>query len=199
MGTTRNTMKGAVRIAMAASSRRCAARPAATAALKLTAPVFQPVGLHARTIATTRPLRATEFKLADIGEGIKEVEVLSIMVKVGDVIDEFDPICEVQSDKANVEITSRYAGKITKLNIEEGAMAQVGSVLLEIEQEGSSAEPAADNSAAADAPPAAAAAAEPSQPTPQSPGPSSAGKVLTTPAVRRIAKENNIDLSVVTG
>merc|ERR1711871_446560 len=196
MGTTRNTMKGAVRIAMAASTRRCGARTASNAASKLAAPIFHPFGLHARTITMTRPLRATEFKLADIGEGIKEGEVLSIVVKVGDVIDEFDPICEVQSDKANVEITSRYAGKITKINIEEGGIAQVGSVLLEIEQPGGDIAASEPEQASVDAPAAVAAPAV-AVGSATAAETSAGGKVLTTPAVRRIAKENNVDLTMV--
>ena len=49
------------------------------------------------------------------GAGIAEVEVLQWHVSVGDVVDDFDPLCEVQSDKATVEITSRYAGTIKKV------------------------------------------------------------------------------------
>lgn len=56
------------------------------------------------------------FRLADIGEGIAEVEVLQWFVKEGDVIQEFDPVCEVQSDKATVEIKSPFSGKVIKLH-----------------------------------------------------------------------------------
>ena len=120
-----------------------------------------------------------------------------------------------------MEITSRYAGKITKLHIAVGEMAQVGGVLLEIDNgESSSAQEAAPVAAAATAPAAATAS------TPASSGTFplalsqrsllserfahlyicrtrlgnvASGKVLTTPAVRRIAKENNIDLSSMVG
>lgn len=72
------------------------------------------------------------FPLADIGEGITEVEVLKWFINKGDHIVQFQKICEVQSDKANVEITSRYDGVVESLECEVGQMAQVGSPLIKI-------------------------------------------------------------------
>ena len=60
------------------------------------------------------------FNLADIGEGIAEVEILQWFVKPGDKIEEFDKICEVQSDKATVEIKSPFAGVVKRLYYEVG-------------------------------------------------------------------------------
>lgn len=51
----------------------------------------------------------------------------------GDTVQEFDPICEVQSDKASIEITSRYAGQILKMHHELGTMVKVGAPLVEIQ------------------------------------------------------------------
>lgn len=78
------------------------------------------------------------FLLADIGEGIAEVELLRWFVEEGQVISEFDPVCEVQSDKATVEITSRYEGKVQKLAFSSaGSMIKVGEPILWIlENEG---------------------------------------------------------------
>lgn len=59
--------------------------------------------------------KVVPFNLADIGEGITEVEIVEWFVKEGDVVESYDKICEVQSDKAKVEITSRYSGKILKV------------------------------------------------------------------------------------
>ena len=55
------------------------------------------------------------FLLADIGEGIKEVEVIQWFVQPGQHVQQFDAICQVQSDKATVDITSRYDGTIAAL------------------------------------------------------------------------------------
>lgn len=60
--------------------------------------------------------------------GIKECEVIQWFVEPGATVEEFDPICEVQSDKASVEISSRFNGVIKKLHYQAGDMAHVGKV-----------------------------------------------------------------------
>ncbi|RDX51588.1 CoA-dependent acyltransferase [Lentinus brumalis] len=81
------------------------------------------------------------FKLADIGEGITEVEVIKWNIKPSAAVHTFDPLCEVQSDKASVEITSPFDGIVKELFVEEGQVAKVGQDLCTIE--------VADDSAAA--------------------------------------------------
>ena len=66
------------------------------------------------------------FLLADIGEGIAEVELMQWFVREGDVVKQFDRVCEVQSDKATVEISSRYDGVVRRVHHEAGAIVKVG-------------------------------------------------------------------------
>lgn len=75
------------------------------------------------------------FNLSDIGEGIREVTVKEWFVKVGDTVEQFENLCEVQSDKASVTITSRYDGKIVKLHHDIDEIALVGSPLLDFDVE----------------------------------------------------------------
>ena len=158
------------------------------------------------------------FNLADIGEGIAEVEIMSWSVEEGESIEEFQDICEVQSDKATVTITSRYTGKITNVHYEVGDLAAVGAPLISIDVEGAIAEDASAKSSPSSPTPtprkepavatptpaptptkvesALPAAEQPSvSRTSSAPG----GPVLATPAVRRLAGEHNVLLSDVVG
>ena len=79
---------------------------------------------------------AFEFRLPDIGEGIHEGEIVKWFVKAGDTIGEDDILCEVQNDKAVVEIPSPVAGKVEEVLIEEGTVATVGQILIRIDAPG---------------------------------------------------------------
>ncbi|KAJ3579677.1 hypothetical protein NPX13_g888 [Xylaria arbuscula] len=71
--------------------------------------------------------------LADIGEGIVECEIIQWFVEPDARVEEFSPLCEVQSDKASVEITSRFAGVVKKLYYDAGEMAKVGKPFVDID------------------------------------------------------------------
>lgn len=108
---------------------------------------------------------------------------------------------EVQSDKATTDITSRFEGTIKKLHFEVGDMAPTGSALVDIDV----ADDAADDDAAepAEEAPSAQSAASSSDAAASSPSinhrDATSGKVFATPSVRRIARENNLDLTAVPG
>ncbi|MYL58339.1 biotin/lipoyl-binding protein, partial [Virgibacillus halodenitrificans] len=76
------------------------------------------------------------FKLPDIGEGIHEGEIVKWFIKEGDEIKEDDVLCEVQNDKAVVEIPSPVDGTVTKLHVDEGTVAVVGDSLITFDAEG---------------------------------------------------------------
>lgn len=65
--------------------------------------------------------------------GIVECEIIQWFVEPGARVEEFSPLCEVQSDKATVEITSRFAGVVKKLHYEAGEMAKVGNAFVDID------------------------------------------------------------------
>ena len=77
-------------------------------------------------------------KVPDIGEGMTEAEIDRWLVKEGDVVAEDDPLVELITDKATAEIPSPYAGTVTKIHAEPGAVVPVGSVLITISAGGSS-------------------------------------------------------------
>jgi pyruvate dehydrogenase E2 component (dihydrolipoamide acetyltransferase) len=74
-----------------------------------------------------------EFRLPDLGEGIEEAELLNWRVAPGQSVAAFEPLCDVESAKAAVELTSPVAGRIHELRIKEGNTAQRGDVLVLIE------------------------------------------------------------------
>src|SRR5512138_3188724 len=76
-----------------------------------------------------------QFRLPDLGEGIAEVEVVEWLVREGDVVGEDQPIANVQTDKALLEIPSPRAGRVHRLCAAEGVVLPVGQVLIEIEEE----------------------------------------------------------------
>ena len=132
-----------------------------------------------------------DFVLPDIGEGIVECQILEWKVKEGDLIEEDQVVADVSTDKAIVEIPSVYSGRVTKLHYSCGDVAAVHSVLFSIETND---EFAKDEKPAYEEPPSAPNELVKSQPTPKSEQP-----ILTTPAVRKLAREHQLDLKKISG
>ncbi|WP_044528919.1 biotin/lipoyl-containing protein, partial [Herbaspirillum sp. B65] len=99
-----------------------------------------------------------EVKVPDIGD-FKEVEVIEVMVKVGDTIKVDQSLITVESDKASMEIPSSQAGVVKEIKVKVGDKVAEGSLLVIVEGEGAAAAPAAAPQAAAAAPAAAQASA----------------------------------------
>ncbi|MDQ0217248.1 2-oxo acid dehydrogenase subunit E2 [Peribacillus cavernae] len=79
---------------------------------------------------------AFQFRLPDIGEGIHEGEIVKWFIKPGDKVQEDDVLCEVQNDKAVVEIPSPVEGTVEEILVEEGTVATVGDVLVTFDAPG---------------------------------------------------------------
>jgi pyruvate dehydrogenase E2 component (dihydrolipoamide acetyltransferase) len=77
--------------------------------------------------------RIKEFNLPDLGEGLTEGEILSWLVKVGDIIELNQPIVEVETAKAAVEIPAKWAGRISRIFVEAGTTVEVGSPIVAID------------------------------------------------------------------
>ena len=152
------------------------------------------------------------FKLPDLGEGTVESEIGEWFVKVGDAVKEEDIVGTVMTDKAAVEVSSPVSGKVVKLAGEPGDIIAVGAMLVVIDTAGTAdegrttgaGEPAAvpvQKSEEESAPPAET-PVEPevatAAPEPESINVASA-RIVTSPAIRRRAKEANVDLAMVPG
>jgi len=152
--------------------------------------------------------------LADIGEGIHEVQLLQWFVKTGDSVKQFQKICEVQSDKATVEITSRFDGVVTSIHHDTNSNVKVGSTLIDIAVDKASEQKAHISSGETQPrlqiPTSRKDVASASSSSPQSTwkprhlnGHSSntyqTTKPITSPAIRRIAKEHGISLNYISG
>lgn len=122
-----------------------------------------------------------EFKLPDLGENIESGEVINILVSVGDTLSEDQPVIELETDKAVIEVPSSVSGTITEILVSKGDQAAVGQVLIKVDGDTSTgAQPASQPAPAAVAQSAAAAAAvETASETPaaasQAPAASAAG------------------------
>jgi pyruvate dehydrogenase E2 component (dihydrolipoamide acetyltransferase) len=101
--------------------------------------------------------RIKEFTLPDLGEGLTEGEILSWLVKVGDTIELNQPIVEVETAKAAVEIPAKWAGVVTKIFHEAGTTVEVGAPIVAIDTDpsaGALPEPSAESLAAVEVAPA---------------------------------------------
>ena len=76
---------------------------------------------------------ATEFRLPDLGENIEAGEVLNVLVSAGQTLSEDEPVIELETDKAVIEVPSSTAGKVVSVHVAKGDRATVGQVILTLE------------------------------------------------------------------
>jgi pyruvate dehydrogenase E2 component (dihydrolipoamide acetyltransferase) len=143
-----------------------------------------------------------DFIFPDLGEGVTEGEIRKWLVKVGDSVKRDQSIAEVETDKAIVEMPAPVAGRIAKLNHEEGGTVKVGEVLAVIDEGGTAVvggAPSEEVPAEREGGPASVVGELPVEQPPAPTSRPAADKVLAAPAVRRLAGEMKIDISKVKG
>ena len=157
---------------------------------------------------------AVDVVMPQMGESIHEGTITKWLKKPGDKIDRDEPLFEISTDKVDAEIPSPSAGVLKEIKVTEGQTVPIQTIVATIDADGSAAAKSeAPKAAAAEKPQTEAAKAAPAQPPAQAPAqnktaapapaPSaddeSSGSVRSSPLVRRMARENNVDLSQVTG
>ncbi|MCB0272717.1 MAG: 2-oxo acid dehydrogenase subunit E2 [Bdellovibrionales bacterium] len=149
---------------------------------------------------------AFEFNLPDIGEGVTEGEIVSWLVAKGDTVKEDQPIVEVMTDKATVEIASPKNGVIGDILVPEGQTIQVGKPLVTIQESGASSQttktekdtPKTSAPSRENAPSSSTNVTQMVQSTPAQPQ-VTAEHVLAAPITRKTAREMGVDINGVQG
>ena len=136
----------------------------------------------------------TDVVMPQMGESITEGTITKWLKKVGDTVQRDEPIFEISTDKVDAEIPSPIAGVLSEIKVPEGSTVQINTVVAVIG--GAAGAPAAK-------PAAPAAASVPAAPAPAATAPTTAAiegeKVRSSPLVRKMAKDNNVDLHQVAG
>ena len=146
-----------------------------------------------------------QFTLPDVGEGMAEGEIVSWLVAEGDEVNEEDSLVEIQNDKSVEEVASPVTGKIVRILVEAGTVANVGDVLAEIDAPGHNSEasapvstpesPAQETKAADPAAGMSTNASAGNVPVASDPN----KRVLAMPSVRQFAREQGVDITAVAG
>jgi pyruvate/2-oxoglutarate dehydrogenase complex dihydrolipoamide acyltransferase (E2) component len=137
-----------------------------------------------------------DYKLADVGEGIAEAEVIEWLVAVGDLVSEDQPVIVVETDKSQIEIPAPVSGKVIELCVVAGDVLAVGSSLMKIEASG---EVSNDISAHASPAPSSVVTNDKSD-SPSTPGSRATNvRPLASPSTRRLAASLGVALENVLG
>jgi 2-oxoisovalerate dehydrogenase E2 component (dihydrolipoyl transacylase) len=133
-------------------------------------------------------LAIEQIKMPQLGESVTEGTISKWLVSVGDMVNKYDPLAEVMTDKVNAEVPSSFSGKIVELIANEGETLEVGAIICTIEvagDENTAAEPV--NSSPAE------------EVAPKTEAGNAPNKARYSPAVLKISGEHGIDLTQVKG
>jgi pyruvate dehydrogenase E2 component (dihydrolipoamide acetyltransferase) len=132
-----------------------------------------------------------DFKLPELGENVSSGDVLRVLVKPGDTISKEQPVLELETDKATIEVPSSVDGQVKEVKVKAGEKVKVGQVILTVEGASTASEPQPDSASSKPVqPPPAPAAAGASTPeeVPDKPGIEQPGEDRSTPAPARDRK-----------
>ncbi|WP_042223510.1 dihydrolipoamide acetyltransferase family protein [Oceanobacillus manasiensis] len=134
-------------------------------------------------------MASEKINMPQLGESVTEGTISSWLVQVGDKVNKYDPIAEVLTDKVNAEVPSSFTGTIKELVAEEGQTIAVGELMCYIDTEDGEGDTQPTNKETDEAP----------KETTEQPNQDQSMKKRYSPAVLRLAQENDIDLDQVTG
>ncbi|HIG57101.1 MAG TPA: dihydrolipoyllysine-residue acetyltransferase [Candidatus Latescibacteria bacterium] len=189
------------------------AAPAPPPAIETQAEAAIPAPQPAPAAPTPTSAGPIEFALPDLGENIENGDVVNILVAVGDTLAEDQPVIELETDKAVIEVPSSISGTVTEILVQQGDTIAVGQAIIKVETDAATAPSAAPASTAGSqgstatpapapspgTPPAAPAAATPTAPITASATTTPTKLVPAAPSTRRLAREIGIDITQVKG
>lgn len=135
-----------------------------------------------------------EFKLPDLGEGIHEGEIIEVLVRVGDKVEDGQPVLIVETDKASAEVPAPVTGTVLEIRVKPGQTVRVGDVMMIFLGEGESEKEETPERPSMKAAPDAEQEAHPPEEKGAPTAEPQAGPVPATPSTRRLARELGVDL-----
>ena len=202
VGAAGEAVSAPAKEAPADASKKPATAPAAKgtagdgATAEATASATSNAQPDASTPASGAVTGGTEVVMPQMGESIFEGTITKWLKKVGDTVNKDEPLFEISTDKVDAEIPAPNAGKLSEIKVPEGATVQINTVVAVI---GGSATGSAASAAPAVAAPAKTATPAPAASEAVAASAGTTDKLRSSPLVRRIAKDNHLDLRQISG
>jgi len=174
------------------------------ASVEVAPAVEAPAAAPVATVSPVSESKVIDVVVPDIGED-GEVDIIDVLVAVGDEINEEDGLITLETDKATMDVPSSHAGTVKEVLVETGGKVKKGSLVIKLETSAGAPIAPAPVEAPAPAPAAPVATAAPKEkaaPVPHHPQAGTfkaAGTVYTSPSIRRLAREFGVDLTLVKG
>ena len=186
------------------SAEESAADPIETPIVAAAEPTPATVAVEESVASVSATSEIIDVAVPDIGED-GEVEVIDVLVNVGDVVEVEDGLITLETDKATMDVPSSHAGTVKEVFISVGGKVKQGSLVIKLETSSGApfevvSAPVAEKMVEAPkAKPAKPAKAAPVPHHPQAGKVASSGSIYTSPSIRRIAREFGVDLTLVKG